>query len=226
MTHRNSWVFIVDLDNTLIKGNSFHILLLRLLPWWGVGRHLRVTTRIRFAVWICKRTIGWSSRADAKKSFQELLVSSGDTCASMGEFAQTLTGRIRPLMKEVLQCAGDSGVPIVLSTGALSEYVYPLAEILNIDGVVSTVWSGNGEWQETIGDQKARATLRVLQDNGWDHLTRVMFADSRDDLALAGECHIRFWALPAFHTWAEIEEGVRDMDLADFGDWARKQGLC
>ena len=224
MTGKGTWIYILDLDGTLVAGNSYHQLLRRLLvPIGRTQPRPRLATCVRTWRLVVLRGLGLIDRCTCKMRLQQLLASSSDA-AFMTQFARDVRARVRSEMQDIIVKARAAGVPLVLATGALAEYAIPLARELGFDIAVCTTVRRDGVWVETIREAKADSVLAAIDRAGLGSLGRVCFADHDDDAVLAEQCDVRFWVgKHADRLLESRRDSTRDRPLAAFDEWCREQ---
>lgn len=159
--------YIIDLDGTLIRGNSFTLFVkfaMRHFPAAAPGtaftallRKLRLISHSEAKRRIMKRT----SRYFHGKPLEK--------------FLSILELRVRPYFREIL--ASHPGI-MILASAAPEEYALPLAERLGFDAAVATT---AGCREECRGERKVSQLKRIGVI--FDRNTHV-FTDHTDDLPL------------------------------------------
>jgi phosphoserine phosphatase len=222
MTAREEWVYIFDLDNTLVSANSYHQLLRRLLvPMGGTQPGPGFSTCLRAWCLTALRLLGVIDRRNYKRKLQRALMSSPNS-AFISHFVNRLHAQLRPEMHAILAKARSRGAPLVLGTGALAEYAVPFAAQLQFDIAVCTRLPQDGEWVEMIREAKADHVLAAIDRAGLGHRSRVFFADHGDDAALAEHCDVRFWVGADADRHLARRDPTRDRPIEAFDDWFRE----
>lgn len=159
--------YIIDLDGTLIEGNSF-----TLFVKFALRRFPAATPGIAFTVLL--RKLRLISHREAKRRIMKM-ASRHFTGKPLDEFLSIIERRVRPFFRDIL--ASHPAV-LILASAAPEEYALPLAKRLGFDAAVATP---AGSLEECRGERK----VSRLRDLGvsFDGDTRV-FTDHTDDLPL------------------------------------------
>lgn len=173
-------LLVVDLDGTLVLGNSFHDFL---LVSWKLGS---TCLRIRMLGAFLIRTL--STRADKRWRMKQAVLRAFDRMEDSRR--QRIVDRVvieqanmfsTPVLREIAR-ANESGVPVMLATAAPALYAAPLAKSLNIPICLATESAS----LELLGEAKAIAVQEWLAAAGTTsaavHLTLV--TDHPDDVPL------------------------------------------
>lgn len=154
----------VDLDGSLISGNSMHIfmkhlpglLLKRHSPgaalsvlWWTWLRSLRLTSHTKMK-WHLTKT----SRSHLQESDWEYL-------------AELISQSINPHVSDLVESRRQRGCQTYIATAALEEYVLPLCKKLGYEGIIATRFSDDHkEYVEMKGEEKHDGIEQLLvQEN-------------------------------------------------------------
>lgn len=130
---------IIDLDGTLIAGNSFTMYVKRIF-----------LTRPKVLPWVILRKLRLISHAKAKQEIMRI----GASEAAMTRFVTELAGMARP---EVIALAADCEIR-VLATAAPEAYALPLGRMLGFTHVLATSIGG----RENKGAEKCRRVAELL----------------------------------------------------------------
>lgn len=185
---------VVDLDGTLIAGNSFH-LWLRFLTLWALrnGR-LRVLAGVMSAVVL--RLLRRTSHAQLKRS---VLLLSADVPIGVTEvFAQRVTSAVRPDVRSQVAVHAADGLSVVLVTAAPDFYLSDVAAALSADAVVGTPSAVNAGWKEVVGESK---WSRLTDLYGSDVVIEVVYTDHADDLPLVLRANRAVIVDPSAASW-------------------------
>lgn len=160
---------IVDLDGTLLRGNSMRmfmrhlpcVLFRRMAPlaavqslWWIGLRSLRAVSH---------KTMKWHLTKIAKHNLQT---------SDWEMMAKEMTGFINPNIKEFIETRqkklSDSSENhqsmIIIASAAMEEYVVPLNQLLGYGSVIATEFSTRkSEYVEKRGEIKLKYILNLLE---------------------------------------------------------------
>ena len=185
---------VIDLDGTLVRGNTFRmfirhlakISLKRKKPKVAAG--ICVLLALRMAGLITHRRMKWY----ILRLSDEVM-----TARDMKSFAATLPGFFNPQVKALI-----SGRECVLATAAPEEYVAPLAQLLGVD-YVATQRPTNGKYHNFI---ECRGSYKLRQvEKQWGKPQDVV-TDHADDLALlAAATGRRILVHPSASTVATVQ---------------------
>ena len=193
MTSGAKDVLLVDLDGTLLRGNSFHMWLKYIVtgglktvaatPRWRCRFNVLLFSAMRFsrlldhAAW--KRLVqkAWAAAMDVSR----------DPAGELDGFLSDLKVRIdRNLLSEIHEAQANQTIA-VLTTAAPAEYANVLAENLGFDAIVATPRGDSAHWCHNIGTVKKHRTLALLKDRRWHARRRILYTDHLDDLPLMAE---------------------------------------
>lgn len=203
-------VLVIDLDGTLLAGNSFRV-------WAGYllrGRfpHLGWTARTRVsaacALALGRRRLGLVDHDGFRTRLQQLWAQAiaGDGGASEQALHDDLVRDVRPVLRPVLERVADGRLDAVLATAAPAEYALGLGARLGFRAVVATPPWGSGDAGATRGGRKRDAVLARLADLGWQGRPLAVLTDHHDDLPLI-RCSADTW-------WFGDPEGERAVRAA------------
>lgn len=191
-------VVIFDLDGTLISVNSFKVWVVfwAMLPWFlppfSIDLYRILWQRL-------KRRIG---RVEMKKA---LLVSFERHRRQTESFPQRFfitllwAFRRRALVDQAHKDL-RAGRMVILATAAPETYALPLANRLQLEKIISSQLR-NDDLMETIGEEKKRAVLDLLDRCGISHdSVTTLWTDHHDDLPLAGIARNTILVSPAEQT--------------------------
>jgi len=188
MTSKPERVFLVDLDGTLLAGNSFHLWLAFMLGKGGqsIGFWSHLLSRMRLC-WVAGlRALMLIDHAALKKAVQKEwgLVFEESQKDNLTAFLDILVSRLDATVMAEVKGGQAKGSVAVLTTAAAAEYAVPLGAALGFDESVATPAFGDGGWCHNIGDKKKERTLDALRRRGWDELEKILFTDHVDDVPL------------------------------------------
>lgn len=171
----------VDLDGTLLKGNSMKIFMKRLPSvllsrrapgaavaalWWMALRAARLSSH---------RSMKWRLTRIARRHFED---------ADWEEIAERMLSRLNPEVEEYVNAPSRAQCARYIATAAIAEYAIPLARLLGYDGAIATPFTEcRSDYAETRGAAK-RDAIRSLIDEKRLRLESFL-TDHTDDLATA-----------------------------------------
>lgn len=228
MTSGNRDALLVDLDGTLLRGNSFHMWLRHILSGGlgTVGISARWRCRLLVLMATAMRAVRLIDHASWKYRLQAAwhlaMTDSRDFRQEIDGFLAVLKARIDRDLLDVIHEAQTNGAVAVMTTAAPSEYAAPLAGDLGFDEVVTTPAFREERWCHNIGEVKCRRTLDLLDEKKWLDRRRVLYTDHIDDLALIRESQEIFVVAAS----ANDAERVGRLIPGDrvYRAWARKEG--
>lgn len=171
----------VDLDGTLLKGNSMRIFMKR-LPWLLMRRHAPGAAAL--SLW----WMGWRiTRLVSHRSMKWRLTRLARRHLAADDWEE-LAGRmlcsLNPAVEEYMDAPARARCRRYIATAAMEEYVAPLCRMLGYDGAVATVFTDDpGEYEEMRGSVKRDAVVALIES---ERLRLESFlTDHSDDLPLA-----------------------------------------
>ncbi|MGZ9809540.1 HAD family hydrolase [Pseudoroseicyclus sp. H15] len=179
-------VLVIDLDGTLLPGNSFHLwlrhLLLHGLPGARLGGRLVLLRAIAL------RALGRASHAAMKARVMQLWQAAEARAPHRAEaqlirFAKGLASSFRPELIELAWEARERDIPCLLATAAPLPYARALNRRGPFDAVVASRLTPHG-LDETLGARKAAEVRSVMAARGWAGRPFVLATDHADDLPL------------------------------------------
>ncbi len=195
MTTTADLLVLVDLDGTLVRGNSFHMWLRHMLTdgLRTLAPPARYASRLVICIYSALRLGRLITHARLKKVCQGVwdraLSRSSDPDHELNSFLAALMRRVDPRICDWVGRAQDSGAVAVLTTAAPGDYALPLARRLGFDGAVATPRASSKTWSENLRDEKERNTAAYVRRNGWDAKRTILFTDHIDDLPLMQAVH-------------------------------------
>jgi phosphoserine phosphatase len=177
-------VLVVDLDGTLARGNSF---------WRWVRFFFTHATgydsfRLRLViVWlIASRAFGLVTHDFVKRRIQQEWKNLNAKSRSelMSGFVGELRSNLDAKVFKLLNSFDRATSLIVLATAAPAEYAITLAEVLEFDHCVATVYCDGSAWSNNSGIAKRSAVTKLLCDCGLSALPLFLFTDHEDDIPL------------------------------------------
>jgi len=170
-------VVVVDLDGTLLPGNSFH-------QWLRyLGRHLlrrRDIVRLSLLLMVIALRAGRIIRHRTLKRCV-LLLSRTVPGSEARRFGSELAEDLRPAIVARLARLRADGLTVVLVTAAPEIYLAPVAEAAGTDIVLGTRAEVTRGWHELTGERK---WTRLIRELGSDVDLVEVITDHLDDLPL------------------------------------------
>ncbi len=165
---------VIDLDGTLIRGNSLRVFME--LGLWQMLRRGRLWRLVKAGVLVLLRVLGVVSHRRLKWGFCRLV--DGDE-----EFYGAFVGRMRSMVREgIMGLAGeaeaDGGRAVLLATAAFDVYVSRFWQ----GAYVATVFEGNKGRVECRGEEKLRRVSEYARRHGM--VIDLVVSDHSDDLPL------------------------------------------
>lgn len=170
-------VAIVDLDGTLIRGNSLHMLIRYIAGELRRRRHYGLLAKL-FVLLAMRRT-KLVSHVAMKHPVHRL------ACRMLGsagleEFTGRIIGEVNVPLLEMLR---RGGMHVIVASAAPSVYVGKVCERLGFDGYVATDFTTNlADYTEVRGERKRDLALSYAKRNGWS--IALVVTDHDDDLPL------------------------------------------
>ncbi len=171
----------VDLDGTLISGNSMHIFMRRLPGmlmkrravgaaiaslWWNSLRSFRL---------ISHRSLKWHLTKTARCHLED---------SDWEQLAQSIALMINPKVSDYIQSRRERGCLTYIATAAMEEYALPLSRILGYEGELVTQFSDSiSDYEELNHHAKHKAIERLLEEN--QLRLESFLTDHTDDLPTA-----------------------------------------
>lgn len=174
-------VTFVDLDGTLLTGNSMHIFMRR-LPRMLLGK--RAVGAYMSCMWqLIMRSIRLKSHKSMKWHLMKTAREHIDD-EDWNELAESLSGMVNQKVADYIRSRRDKGCLTYIATAAPEEYTFPLCHMLGYDGVLATSFSENfDDYEELNGDSKHEAIERLLLERGLR--LESFLTDHSDDLPTA-----------------------------------------
>lgn len=197
-------VVFCDLDGTLVLDNSFYVFLAAAWSLAGAGRRLELAAGIAPRMLgrvggghagLKRRVLSWYWRLEVP--LREAIIE-----RTVNRLQRTFSQPVLSLLRN----EGQKGARVVLATAAPDVYAGRIQSLIGADACIATPGQPGPGWGELLGDAKARACRRWLQDHQLsDGPTEVtVVTDHPDDLPL-----LRL----ADH--AVLQNSARDMDLLE-----------
>ena len=173
-------VIIVDLDGTLLDGNSFTLYTKWLLRKSLSRMRLDATLPLLMAIALRKGRL--RTHAQAKQAIMriaERILKEKD----YEEFIRSLSTKFRPEVTFLISQARKRSLPVCLATAAPKDYSVMLGRMLRLDAVVATPLPPKGEEiKECRGDVKREMVEELCDIRGWQ--PAITLTDHYDDIPL------------------------------------------
>lgn len=174
-------VTFVDLDGTLICGNSMHIFMKR-LPRVLMKRHAPgAAMSALWHIWlrsfrlINHRKMKWHLTKTARRHLDE---------SDWEDLAQSIAQSVNPDVRDLVESRRKIGCLTYLATAAIEEYSLPLCRLLGYEGAIATKFADDqNDYAEMNGDAKRIGIEKLLSE---ENLRLESFiTDHPDDLPTA-----------------------------------------
>lgn len=170
----------VDLDGTLLRGNSLHIMLRFMAA--KLRRDGRYGSLLRMVGLLGLRRLGLISHVRMKHPLHALaagLLTESD----VERLTSVLTGAVNRELTDFLAEYRRRGYKLLLATAAPDVYTRQLATVWGFDAVVATPLSARvADYAETRGERKRELCLNFAAERGW--IIKAVATDHSDDLPL------------------------------------------
>jgi phosphoserine phosphatase len=198
-------LLICDLDETLIDGNSFRLLVLELARprgWWSFGPAIA----LHLGWLIAMRAAGRLDRLSFKRRLHANLhaLPTHRRARITDRMAVVLHRRLRGEVLAAVREADELGYITCLATAAFDEHARPLAAAWGFDHLIATTSPSDGRpWVEVRSEAKRDAVAHLAADLGPDR-PWILLSDHEDDEPLADLCDEVFWV----HRRTPLRPGV------------------
>lgn len=204
LIHLSRKYIVVDLDETFIKGNTFHLWLRFLVSKFLIKR-LGFTIKILFYVFL--RFIRVIKHEKLKREILKLTILKKNEI-NLDEFVQkveTLANKdiINKLKNKALNQIW------VLATAAPSIYSEVIANRYNFDFCIATRMNIDSEWKENIREEKFR-NVKKLMDSLHINSIDELYTDHSDDIPLMKVARETYLVNPSRETLENVDKaGVK-----------------
>ncbi len=174
----NNNLLIVDLDGTLIRGNTFHWFI-KFAFLYYLKRFSFKSILILILVWL--RIMRVISHSILK--YYILLTTNGFPKKSLREFSKIVIKQINPI---VLNHFSNYNGIRCLSTAAPENYAAFIGRLLKFDFVLATNSNDlrRRKWVENIGENKKISLLSHIEENNLSFNLDTLITDHFDDIPL------------------------------------------
>ena len=174
-------VTFVDLDGTLISGNSMHIFMKRLPKMLMKKGAPGAAISALWQIWlrsfrlINHKKMKWHLTKIARRHLDE---------SDWDDLAGRIALSVNPDVKDLVESRRKIGCLTYIATAAIEEYSIPLSSMLGYEGTVATKFSDNqNDYEEMNGDAKRYGIEKLLEE---ENLRLESFiTDHPDDLPTA-----------------------------------------
>lgn len=171
--HEIKALMAVDLDGTLLRGNSLHIFAVCSLR--DALRHGRMAQAATVAGWLALRRLRLCPHTRMKWA---IIGATAITPSFKADFAHKIHTSINPRVKVLIDERRNRGWTVLLATAAADLYVPWIW-----DGpYVATRTAGNPSHSECRGEEKLKTVMAYADNNGL--IPTAIVTDHHDDLAL------------------------------------------
>lgn len=202
---------VVDLDHTLIKGNTFVLFVffvfsksvLRFKPArFGLILYLLMLRKLRLV-----------SHSRFKKRFLEV-VHRWLLPIEIEEFCKRILIKRSDVVWTLVQSFREAGHPVCLATAAPDVYVRVIVRMLDFDMYTATRsnWD-EASWYESIRERKLQDVLSVLKAKGLE--LGVVITDHYDDLPLLSAASRKIIVSPGQKTIGRLRKAKLDFEIIE-----------
>lgn len=177
----NAECAVVDVDGTVIRGNSMREMMRFMLTDGVASGNLPVAAKV--ARHLLLRRLRVITHREMKHPIHLLALSFMADSDRMRRFMARLMTKIHPGVMSLLTDLKRRGVKLLLATAAPDIYVAALAEALGADGYTATPHASTLEgYIENRGEEKLVRAQRYAADRGWR--IGCVVTDHKDDMPL------------------------------------------
>ena len=191
-------VNLVDLDGTLIKGNSFHIWCYSIFfdsaPALNFNKNYKL--RIRLIFILVLRLLKRIDHVQLKRYIQGLWFHLPTIIKhqSNAKMVERLNHVMDKQLLRILQAASDKNELIILTTAAPQEYVVPFIDELKIfDYVIATPAHQHKNWYHNIAMTKREKTMELIIKLELPTNNITLYTDHIDDeplMEISNNCYL------------------------------------
>lgn len=208
-------VLVIDLDGTILRGNSYRLWVRHLLlgPFSHLSIRERLGLRLRTIRLLASRKLLRWHHARVKGELRLLwaqAVRSDMNGAEIAILLACLKADVRAWFKPVLERVAAGQLDAIAATAAAGEYAVPFMQQLGFSEILATT-SAPALYQENLGEAKAHAVAALVQARGWEQRPLLVLTDHRDDLPLIrmGTGLVWFGDSDAHRAIADMTPGLR-----------------
>lgn len=150
----------VDLDGSLISGNSMHIFMKRLPRFLMRRRHPGAAISALFQIWLrslhltSHSSMKWKLTKIARRHLEE---------SDWENLAEVIAKSINPHVRDLVESRRQLGCQTFIATAALEEYTLPLCQFLGYEGAIATKFTDKkGNYEEMKGHAKHAGIEQLL----------------------------------------------------------------
>lgn len=168
----------IDLDGTLIDGNSMKIFM-KWLPLRLTAKRRPIDALIA-SLWIFLRAARLTSHSRMKWNLTKIARNSL-TPSDWNEISERIICRINPEVDRYVTYRKNEGDKICIATAAPEEYAEIIAKKYGAEFFLATAFNSDfSDYSENNGATKLKSIRRLIKDNGLD--MSVFLTDHFDDL--------------------------------------------
>lgn len=181
-------VLVIDLDGTILHGNSYHFWVRHLLlgPFSHLSVRERLGLRLQTIRLLASRKLLRWRHARVKGELRRLwaeAVRSDINGAEIAILLACLNADVRSWFKPVLERVAAGQLDAIAATAAAGEYAVPFMRQLGFSEILATT-SAPALYEENLGESKAHAVAALVQSRGWEERPLLVLTDHHDDLPL------------------------------------------
>jgi len=191
-------IYVVDLDGTLINGNSLNFFAVSLISTSLMVRNIySLNALVKLLFTVAKRKLRLCTHDDMKQVFQRIwsgFESRGYKDILEGLVQEYLNKVLRVDVIDFIQSDKSSGDIVLLATAAPSEYVDIIVSMIPVfDGYVATPRVNDGKWFHNISENK---WMSIVESFDVYNKEIISFTDHVDDLPLIENSNQVYLFLP------------------------------
>lgn len=186
----DSPVLVIDLDETLLSINSFHVWAKYFLfdKFEKLDFIKQYVVKVQAGKIFAERKILGRSHLQTKFALHKLWLEIDDQKA-LDKVMARLEEKIRPNMRGVLELIEQKKIDAVLATAASSVYAEPFARTIGFSNVIATQLGG----KENRAEEKSKNILEFLEKQGWQNRKKIFFTDHPEDTPFIMNCDKLMW---------------------------------
>jgi phosphoserine phosphatase len=228
-------VLVFDLDDTILRCNSFPLWTLFLIAGRlrGVGARHRALLSLRVATLSLWRKAGRLSHDEFQRCLQAVwqAVTVGSDLARTSRFEAMLLRRVRANLRSCLDLMVERELDAVLATAAAADYAEAFGRRLGFRHVLATRTGRSAGEPSNSGAIKQQRVIEFLRDIGWCDRHLILFTDHIDDLPLIRTCGVVCWfgsaeSLSALDAMVEKTRFIHCRDMSNEQLLATFSALC
>ena len=151
---------VVDLDGSLLSGNSMHVFMKRLPGMLMKRRSPGAAISALWQTWlrsmhvINHSSMKWHLTQIARRHLQD---------SDWEDLAETIVQSINPHVRDLVESRRKLGCLTYIATAAIEEYTFPLCRLLGYEGAIATRFTDDkAEYEEMKGSSKLENIEQLL----------------------------------------------------------------